>query len=206
MRILIRSIEGLTGTCMPGMVAKWIAWASSQDKLCHADHAEFVICDHAIDITYVRLQNEFIYLAVILDGFSRRCIAWALSRQLDTSLTLAALQRALEQRTVAPGLVHHSDRGVQYASQRYTELLKSQGIQISMSRRGNPYDNAFAESFIKTLKYEEVHLNDYESFAEAHESIEQFLEDVYNHKRLHSALGYRPPAEFEQALSTPSPP
>jgi transposase InsO family protein len=158
------------------------------------------------DITYVRLQSEFIYLAVILDGYSRRCIGWALSRQLDASLTIAALQQALEQRTVVPGLVHHSDRGVQYASQRYTELLKTHGIAISMSRRGNPYDNALAESFIKTLKYEEVHLNDYETFADAHASIEQFLEDVYNHKRLHSALGYRPPAEFEQVLSTPTPP
>jgi len=158
------------------------------------------------DITYVRLQSEFIYLAVIVDGFSRRCIGWTMSRQLDASLTLAALQQALKQRTVAPGLVHHSDRGVQYASQRYTDLLKTNGIQISMSRRGNPYDNAFAESFIKTLKYEEVYLNDYESFAEAYASIEQFLEDVYNHKRLHSALGYRPPAEFEQALSNPTPP
>jgi putative transposase len=158
------------------------------------------------DITYVRLLNEFIYLAVILDGCSRRCIGWALSRQLNASLTIAALQQALEQRTVAPGLVHHSDRGVQYASQRYTDLLKAHGIQISMSRRGNPYDNAFAESFIKTLKYEEVHLNDYETFADAYASIEQFLDDVYNHKRLHSALGYRPPVEFEQALSTPTPP
>lgn len=159
------------------------------------------------DITYVRLQHEFIYLAVILDGFSRRCIGWALSHHLDAALTLAALHQALECRTVAPGLVHHSDRGVQYASQRYTALLKAHGIAISMSRRGNPYDNAFAESFIKTLKYEEVHLNDYESFADAYESIERFLEDVYNHKRLHSALGYRPPAEFEQTLSTtPTPP
>jgi putative transposase len=158
------------------------------------------------DITYVHLLHEFIYLAVILDGFSRRCIGWALSRHLDASLTLAALQQALEQRTVVPGLVHHSDRGVQYASQRYTELLTAHDIRISMSRRGNPYDNAFAESFIKTLKYEEVHLNDYDSFADAYASIERFLEDVYNHKRLHSALGYRPPAEFEQALSTPTPP
>jgi transposase InsO family protein len=149
------------------------------------------------DITYVRLHSEFIYLAVVRDGCSRH---------LDASLTVAALQQALEQRTVVPGLVHHSDRGVQYASQRYTDLLNAHGIQISMSRRGNPYDNALAESFIKTLKYEEVHLNDYESFADAHESIEQFLEDVYNHKRLHSALGYRPPAEFEQVLSTPIPP
>lgn len=158
------------------------------------------------DITYVRLLNEFIYLAVILDGFSRRCIGWALSRRLDASLTIAALQQALQQRTLAPGLVHHSDRGVQYAAQRYTDLLKAYGIQISMSRRGNPYDNAFAESFIKTLKYEEVHLNDYETFADAHASIERFLQDVYNHKRLHSALGYRPPAEFEQSLSIPTPP
>ena len=158
------------------------------------------------DITYVRLLHEFIYLAVILDGFSRRCIGWALNRHLDASLTIAALQQALDHRTVASGLVHHSDRGVQYASQRYTELLKAHGIAISMSRRGNPYDNAFAESFIKTLKYEEVYLNDYECFADAYASIEQFLEDVYNHKRLHSALGYRPPAEFEQTLSTPTPP
>lgn len=158
------------------------------------------------DITYVRLQSEFIYLAVILDGFSRRCIGWALSRHLDASLTVAALQQALQQRSIAPGLVHHSDRGVQYAALRYTDLLKAHGIQISMSRRGNPYDNAFAESFIKTLKSEEVHLNDYETFAEAYASIERFLDDVYNQKRLHSALDYRPPAEFEQALSTPTPP
>lgn len=156
------------------------------------------------DITYVRLHSEFIYLAVIIDGFSRRCIGWSLSRHLDASLTIAALQQALQQRTVVPGLVHHSDRGVQYASQRYTELLKAHGIQISMSRRGNPYDNAFAESFIKTLKYEEVHLNEYESFADAYASIERFLEDVYNHKRLHSALGYRPPVEFEQAIPNPT--
>lgn len=158
------------------------------------------------DITYVRLLSEFIYLAVILDGFSRRCIGWALSRHLDTSLTLAALQQALAHRTVAPGLVHHSDRGVQYVSQDYTDLLKAYDIRISMSRRGNPYDNAFAESFIKTLKYEAVHLNDYESFADAYASIERFLDDVYNHKRLHSALDYRPPAEFEQTLSTPTVP
>lgn len=156
------------------------------------------------DITYVRLLHEFIYLAVILDGFSRRCIGWALSRRLDASVAVAALHQALEQRSVAPGLVHHSDRGVQYASQRYTDLLKAHHIQISMSRRGNPYDNACAESFIKTLKYEEVYLNDYESFADADASMERFLDDVYNHKRLHSALGYRPPAEFEQAQATPT--
>ena len=150
------------------------------------------------DITYVRLLHEFIYLAVILDVFSRRCIGWALSRHLDAALTVAALHHALTERAVGPGLVHHSDRGVQYASHAYTRLLKDRGIQISMSRRGNPYDNAHAESFIKTLKYEEIYLNDYETLSEAKASIDHFLEDVYNQKRLHSALGYAPPIEFEQ--------
>jgi putative transposase len=149
------------------------------------------------DITYVRLRWEFIYLAVVLDAFSRRCIGWQLARHLHVDLTLAALQMALATCRVLPGLVHHSDRGVQYAAQRYTNLLTTHAIQISMSRRGNPYDNAQAESFMKTLKYEEVYLNDYETLAEAGASIGHFLEEVYNRKRLHSALGYRPPAEFE---------
>ncbi|GAC1658504.1 MAG: IS3 family transposase [Acidobacteriaceae bacterium] len=155
------------------------------------------------DITYVRLPRAFIYLAVILDVFSRRCIGWALDRHLDATLTVAALRHALAERTVGPGLVHHSDRGVQYASHAYTELLADRGIRISMSRRGNPYDNAYAESFIKTLKYEEVYLNDYESLSEARASIDHFLEEVYNQKRLHSALGYLPPVEFEQTQSSP---
>jgi putative transposase len=155
------------------------------------------------DITYVRLPREFIYLAVILDAFSRRCIGWALDRHLDATLTVTALRHALAARAVGPGLVHHSDRGVQYASHTYTELLADRGIQISMSRRGNPYDNAKAESFIKTLKYEEVYLNDYETLAEAKASIDHFLGEVYNHKRLHSALSYVPPVEFEQSLSPP---
>ncbi len=155
------------------------------------------------DITYVRLPREFIYLAVILDVFSRRCVGWALGRHLDATLTVAALQHALAERAVGTGLVHHSDRGVQYASHAYTRLLDDRGISISMSRRGNPYDNAYAESFIKTLKYEEVYLNDYESLAEASASMNHFLRDVYNEKRLHSALGYAPPVEFERKLSPP---
>lgn len=155
------------------------------------------------DITYVRLPREFVYLAVILDAFSRRCVGWALDRHLDAALTVAALQRALAERTVGPGLVHHSDRGVQYASHVYTERLEERGIRISMSRRANPYDNAKAESFIKTLKYEEVYLNDYETLAEASASMDHFLRDVYNEKRLHSALGYLPPVEFEQARPSP---
>jgi putative transposase len=153
------------------------------------------------DITYIRLLTEFVYLAVILDAFSRRVIGWALDRMLGDTLTLRALRMALERRRPVPGLVHHSDRGVQYASRDYTELLQAHGVVISMSRRGNPYDNAIAESFMKTLKYEEVYRQDYRDLAEAHASIGQFLEQVYNEKRLHSRLGYRPPAEFERTLT-----
>ena len=149
------------------------------------------------DITYIRLLHEFIYLAVILDAYSRRCIGWALEGYLDARLTVAALEMALVSRNVRPGLVHHSDRGVQYACGDYTALLKAHGIQISMSRRGNPYDNARAESFMKTLKYEEVYLNEYQTLNQARTDIGQFLETVYNQKRLHSSLGYLPPAEFE---------
>jgi len=153
------------------------------------------------DITYIRLRFEFIYLAVILDAYSRRVIGWALGRSLENGLTLQALRRAQEQRSPAPGLVHHSDRGVQYASRDYTALLQAHGIVISMSRKGNPYDNAIAESFMKTLKYEEVYRDDYQDLSHAHTSIPRFLEQVYNQKRLHSSLGYLPPVEFEQALA-----
>lgn len=149
------------------------------------------------DITYIRLREEFVFLAVVLDAFSRRVIGWALDRTLEDSLTLAALRMALSRRVVQPGLVHHSDRGSQYASDDYTDLLKKNGIDISMSRKANPWDNAACESFMKTLKYEEVHRNEYRDLNEARSSIAQFLEKVYNNKRLHSALGYLPPAEFE---------
>jgi transposase InsO family protein len=157
------------------------------------------------DITYIRLRREFIYLAVILDAYSRRGIGWALGESLQSSLAVEALSMALLSRSVQPGLVHHSDRGVQYASREYTDLLKENGILISMSRRANPYDNAKAESFIKTLKMEEVYLYEYENLAEGRSRIGYFLEDVYNQKRLHSALGYVPPVEFEQSLLQPQP-
>ena len=150
------------------------------------------------DITYIRLRTEFIYLAVVLDAFSRRVIGWAVGRTLEAGLAVSALTMALRQRQPEPGLTHHSDRGVQYASHDYTGLLKQHGIQISMSRRGNPYDNAACESFMKTLKYEEVYRSEYRDLADAYVQIGEFLERVYNQQRLHSALGYVPPAEFEQ--------
>lgn len=153
------------------------------------------------DITYIRLSREFVYLAVILDAYSRRCIGWALEPYLEASLAVEALRQALATRTVEAGLVHHSDRGVQYASSVYTDLLKEQGIRISMSRTGNPYGNAQAERFMRTLKYEEVYLFEYETMLEARARIRHFLEEVYNQKRLHSAIGYLPPAEYEQQLS-----
>ena len=154
------------------------------------------------DITYIRLRDEFVFLAVILDAYSRRVIGWALDRTLEDELTLGALRMALDRRIVQPGLVHHSDRGTQYASTDYTNLLTDHGITISMSRKGNPWDNAACESFMKTLKYEEVYRNEYRDLAEACASIREFLEKIYNQKRLHSALGYLPPAEFEANLAT----
>ena len=154
------------------------------------------------DITYIRLPKEFVYLAAILDIFSRKCVGWDLSRNVDTQLTLNALEMAIADRAHLgfSELIHHSDQGVQYASKAYTDRLKGPGISISMGRKGNVYDNAFAESFIKTLKNEEVYINEYQTFEEAYQNIKAFIEDVYNEKRLHSSIGYRPPNEFEQEV------
>lgn len=149
------------------------------------------------DITYVCLPTTFVYLACILDAFSRRCVGWELAPWLDTRLTLAALEHALAERQLPPGLIHHSDQGVQYASSAYVDRLEQVGAHISMAAIGNPYENAMAESFFKTLKTEEVYLNRYQTFAEAKANLRTFIEDVYNAKRLQSSLGYRPPIEFE---------
>jgi transposase InsO family protein len=154
------------------------------------------------DITYIRLDAEFVYLAVVIDSFSRRVIGWALDRTLEDDLPLAALRVALEQRQPAPGLVHHSDRGSQYASKDYTDLLKARGCRISMSHKASPWENGGCESWMKTLKYEEVFRQEYRDLAEARTCLERFIYKVYNQQRLHSALGYRPPVEFEQALAS----
>jgi putative transposase len=151
------------------------------------------------DITYIRLPTGFVYLAALLDAWSRYCVGWHLARVIGTALTLAALERALTLRAPRSGLIHHSDQGVQYASDAYVDRLDQAGIQVSMAAVGNPYENAKAERFFRTLKHEEVYLNDYDSFTDADTNITRFIADVYNVKRLHSSLGYVPPAEFAAA-------
>jgi transposase InsO family protein len=152
------------------------------------------------DLTYIRIRSGFVYLAALLDLYSRRIVGWAVSKRIDAELCVTALNMALENRR-AQGCIHHSDRGVQYASSRYVQLLRQHGLQISMSAKGNPYDNAFMESFYKTLKYEEVHLWNYETYQDVLDRLPFFLEQVYNRKRLHSSIGYVPPVEFEANVS-----
>ncbi len=149
------------------------------------------------DLTYLRLDREFAYLAVILDPWSRKVVGYAVGHVLDARLPLAALEAALESRRPPRGLSHHSDRGVQYAARRHRERLAAAGARGSMSRTDHPYDHAQVESFLKTLKHEEVHLHDYATVQDAIDRLPHFLEEVYNRKRLHSALGYRPPEEYE---------
>ena len=152
------------------------------------------------DITYIRLRTEFVYLAVLLDGYSRKVVGWALDKTLATRLPLGALHQAITTRQPPPGMVHHSDRGVQYASGAYVQVLRQHQMIPSMSRPANPYDNASCESFLKTLKREEIYANRYRDLGHLRRNIEAFIEQYYNRARLHSALGYRPPEEFEHAV------
>lgn len=152
------------------------------------------------DITYIRILTGFVYLAALLDAHSRRVVGHAISSRIDTALTLRALHMAIQRRHPEPGCIHHSDQGVQYASQEYVQELEEHGFRISMSRKGNVYDNAMMESFIKTLKWEEVYLWEYRTLSDVQSRLPYFIEEVYNRKRLHSALGYRPPNEFEELL------
>lgn len=183
---------------------RWVATTDSEHGL--TTHPNLVK-DRAVttlnavwlaDITYIRLPTAFAYLAAILDACSRKVIGWAFSRWIDTGLTLAALDRALASRP--PPLIHHSDRGVQYAAGAYVQRLRDHGVAISMAARGNPYENARAEAFFKTLKTEEVYLKEYQTFADAQQNIGRFIDDVYNTKRLHSSIGYLPPTEFESLM------
>jgi len=150
------------------------------------------------DITYIRLKTEFVYLAVILDGFSRKVVGWALDHTLAVQLTMGALEQAIERRQPEAGLVHHSDRGFQYAHAEYIAMIEKYHMVASMSRPANPFDNASCESFMKTLKREEIYAHKYEDLDQLRANIEEFIEEYYNRQRLHSALGYRPPEEFEQ--------
>ena len=184
---------------------KWITTTDSRHQLAvFPNLAPFLEPDGpdqlwVADLTYIRLRSEFVYLAVVLDAWSRRVVGWALERELTTSLPKKALLQAIAERQPEAGLVHHSDRGVQYASLEYVTLLHDHQIIGSMSRTGYPYDNARCESFMKTLKQEEIHCRRYGTLDELRNNLEQFIEQYYNQQRLHSALAYRSPAEFERA-------
>lgn len=155
-----------------------------------------------VDITYIRINSGFVYLAVVLDLYSRKVIGWAISKKIDGKLAIDALQMAIQRRNPPRGVIHHSDRGVQYLCDAYVAILEQHGFHKSCSRKANPYDNAWTESFMKTLKYDEIHMREYETFLDVVENLPNFIEEVYNKKRLHSSLNYLPPEEFEAKFAT----
>ena len=155
-----------------------------------------------VDITYIRINTGFVYLAIVLDLYSRKAIGWSISKKIDGKLTIAALDMAIQRRSPPRGVIHHSDRGVQYLCDDYVKILDEKGFHKSCSRKGNPYDNAWTESFMKTLKYDEIHMREYDTFLNVVENLPNFIEEVYNKKRLHSSIGYLPPEEFENKIAT----
>ncbi len=199
----IRRIQAKFGL-FATQVRKWIKTTDSKHKLKKYPNliGPETLITHlnqvwVSDITYVRIRAGFIFVAVILDLCSRKVIGWAISKRINAELTVAALKMAIETRKPDPGCIHHSDQGVQYCSEAYIELLTEWRFQISMSRKGNPYDNAWAESFMRILKYEEVYLSEYETYEDAVNRLPRFIEDIYNRKRIHSSIGYLTPEEFE---------
>lgn len=178
---------------------------SNHDCLTHPNLIKDMTIDDvnqvwAADITYIRINNGFVFLAVILDLYSRKAIGWAISKRIDGDLAIDALKMAIARRKPPKGVIHHSDRGVQYLCESYVALLKENGFHFSCSARGNPYDNAWLESFMKTLKYDEVYMGHYETYLDVIEKLPHFIEEVYNKKRLHSSIGYLPPEEFEEKI------
>lgn len=189
-------------------VRKWIKTTDSKHKLKKYPRllsSAMLITDinqvWVSDITYVRIQTGFIFVAIILDLCSRRVVGWAISKRINAELAVTALKMAIEQRKPDPGCIHHSDQGVQYCSEDYIELLTEWKFQISMSRKGNPYDNAWAESFMRILKYEEIYLSEYETYPDVVDRLPLFIEEVYNRKRIHSSIGYLTPVEFEERVA-----